>query len=382
MLLWVALGVLPLAFAGLLTRAMISLAPRLGLLDHPAARKVHVRVTPLGGGLAIYASVLGSLGLVVLAAWFVQRYPAYAAWLPPAAPTHAAGVLEKSPLLAMIALAGTIQMFLGLVDDWRGGISYQWRLLVEVGLVIGLVTQGVRVSIYTDSLWITVPVTVLWIVGLTNALNFLDNMDGLCAGVAFWASAFFVAVASLVGSLFIAGCFLVLAGALAGFLWFNWSPARIFMGDAGSNFIGYWLGTLTVIGTYNTPGFSHVTVLAPLCILAVPLYDSTTVISLRLLQGKSPFQPDKQHLSHRLVELGFQPKNAVLLIYLLCWTTGLGGLLLYFIAPEAAALAVLQVVCLLGIIALLEVASHRKARQLATNGIARRAEPAPARVET
>ena len=351
----------PLLVSWHTTKALIRWAPTIGLVDRPGVRKSHARVTPLGGGLALYGAVASTLGLVELAAWLVGRFPAVAQLAPPIVRLHAAGVRNQAGLVGLLVGAATVQLLVGLIDDYRrDGLDYRLRLGVEVALVSALALYGVRLSLFTDSLWVTVPVTVLWVVGLTNALNFLDNMDALSAGVTFIASAFFVVLALMTGNLFVAGCFLTLLGALLGFLRFNWNPAKIFMGDAGSNFLGFWLGTLTVVGTYHTAAFDHVTIFAPLCVLAVPIYDSTSVILLRILQGGSPFQADKQHFSHRLVELGFRPKNAVLLIYLVSTTTGLGALLLYFLEPVAAPLVILQVACMLGVIALLEVASWRR----------------------
>jgi UDP-GlcNAc:undecaprenyl-phosphate GlcNAc-1-phosphate transferase len=363
---------LPLAISWTLTRQLLNFAPRLGLVDRPGLHKRHTQVTPLGGGLAIYGAVVLTLALVVATAWLAERFPAAAALLPETARTHAPGVLRQSGLLALVLGAVTVQMAVGLVDDWRPrGLSYQFRLLVEVLLVVGLVTQGVSVTLFTAHSWITAPVTVVWIVGLTNALNFMDNMDGLCGGVALLASAFFAAIAWVIGDLFVGGCFLVLMGALAGFLRFNWPPARIFMGDAGSNFIGFWMGALTVVGTFHRPEFSHITVFAPLCVLAVPIYDSISVIALRLAQGRSPFHPDRQHLSHRLVELGFRPRNAVLVVYLLSLTTGLSGAMLYFLdgtwAISAAICVLLQVVCILGVIAMLEMVAYWRANRRAND---------------
>lgn len=349
-----------------LTRVMISLAPRLGLVDRPDPRKFHSKITPLGGGVAIYLSVVLSLGGVYLLAWLAQ-FPSVAKWLPEIALVHAPGVLSSGGLLGMIVAAASVQMLLGLADDWlANGLSYQLRLGVEVLLVLGLITQGVGLTLFMENLWLTAPITVLWIVGLTNAVNFLDNMDALSAGVSLIASALFATIAYLVGDLFIAGCFLVVAGALLGFLRYNWGPAKIFMGDAGSNFLGFWLGVFTVAGTFHTENIPHVTIFAPLVVLAVPIYDSSTVICIRIAQGRSPFHPDKQHLSHRLVQLGLRPKAAVSVIYLITITTGLGGVLLYHIHPAGAPLVVLQVFAMLGVIALLEYAAHRNSQRLAT----------------
>lgn len=352
---------IPLAACWIGTAAMIRWAPRIGLIDMPNARKVHSNPKPLGGGVALFAAIAGAqLGVVVLA-WVVHWQPTMLSRLPELVATHAPGVRSKTGMLLLMLAGGTIQMLLGLADDWRkSGLSYQIRLGMEVVMVAILVCCGMRATVFVNSFPLSAFITVLWVVGLTNALNFLDNMDALSAGVALWASVYFAAIALLMNSFFIAGSFAMVVGALVGFLWFNWPPAKIFMGDAGSNFLGFWMGALTVVGTFNVAGYSHVTVLAPLCVLAVPIYDSVSVIAIRLLQGKSPFHADKQHLSHRLVALGFSSRNAVLVIHLLTAVTGASGLLLYFVRPAAAPIILLQVLGILAIVGLLEaIAFHR-----------------------
>jgi UDP-GlcNAc:undecaprenyl-phosphate GlcNAc-1-phosphate transferase len=301
----------------------------------------------------------------LLFAWITAHVPWLASLAPEPLRIHADGILSRSGVLWWIAAAASVQMALGLADDWRDdGLDYRFRLLVEIGLVALLATQGICLQLFFVPHWVAVLITVIWVVGLTNAINFLDNMDGLAAGVVFLASVFFAVVMALVGSLFVSLSFVIVAGAVLGFLWYNWTPARIFMGDAGSNFLGFWMGMLTVVGTFIVEPFSPVTIFSPLCILAVPMYDSISVIAIRLKQGRSPFQPDKQHFSHRLTALGLTKPHAVLLIYLVCVTTGLAGVLLYFLtprmAPWVAPLVVLQVFCTLAVVALLEWAAHGK----------------------
>ncbi|MBL8851862.1 MAG: undecaprenyl/decaprenyl-phosphate alpha-N-acetylglucosaminyl 1-phosphate transferase, partial [Planctomycetaceae bacterium] len=160
----------------------------------------------------------------------------------------------------------------------------------------------------------------------------------------------------------VGGCLVVLAGSLAGFLVHNRPPAKIFMGDAGSTFVGLMLASLTLSGTFYEPGQSsrHV-ILAPLCILAVPLYDFTSVLLIRISQGRSPFHPDKNHFSHRLVDLGMTKPRAVLTVQFATLTTGLGGLLLYRLQNWVDALLVVALVlCVLTIIAILETAGRRR----------------------
>jgi UDP-GlcNAc:undecaprenyl-phosphate GlcNAc-1-phosphate transferase len=212
---------------------------------------------------------------------------------------------------------------------------------------------------------LTGALTVVWIVGLTNSFNFLDNMDGLAASVGLIAAALFAAAQVMVGSLFVPAVLLVLIGALGGFLVHNHYPARLFMGDAGSNFLGFLLGALTVTGTFTRygPEFSRYGVLAPLLVMAVPLYDTVSVIMIRLREGRSPFQADRSHFSHRLVDRGLSPARAVGTIDLVTLAGGLGTLLLHRLGPFGAAVVVAQTACLLGVVAVLEVSTVRSERR-------------------
>jgi UDP-GlcNAc:undecaprenyl-phosphate GlcNAc-1-phosphate transferase len=204
-------------------------------------------------------------------------------------------------------------------------------------------------------------VSVLWIVALINSFNMLDNMDGLSAGVAAIASAMLAAVllstpdpATSQPQLFVAGFLLVLVGSLLGFLWHNRPPARIFMGDAGSYFIGFYVAVATIMATFSGGDLPRHSILAPLCVMAVPLYDMASVILIRLRQGRSPFEADKNHFSHRLVDLGMTKVQAVLTIYLMTATCGLSALLLHQVDAAGAVIIVLLVTCVLLLVGILE----------------------------
>jgi UDP-GlcNAc:undecaprenyl-phosphate GlcNAc-1-phosphate transferase len=200
-------------------------------------------------------------------------------------------------------------------------------------------------------------------VGLTNAFNMLDNMDGLSASVGLIASVLFCGAQFAVGSLFVPAVLLVVVGALAGFLVHNHWPARLFMGDAGSNFLGFLLGTLTVVGTFTRVDqggtFSPYGVLAPLLVMAVPLYDMMSVIIIRLRERRSPFVGDRRHFSHRLVARGLTPPQAVWTIDLVTLAGGLGALLLHRLGEWGACVVVAQTFCLLGVVAILEFSARR-----------------------
>jgi len=348
-------------FLGLLLSALArEVAPRFGLVDRPGGRKAHRAPTPLGGGVAIWLTTVLMLGLggLVLA---VGRDA-----LPVALARHAGGAWARSGQMGLIMGLATIIMVMGLVDD-RLGLGWKLRLGVQVGLSVVAAASGVRVTLFLPfgSEWVSGAITVLWIVGLTNAFNFLDNMDGLAAGVGLIAAALFAAAQVEVDGRFVPAVLLILAGALGGFLVQNRHPARLFMGDAGSNFLGFLLGALTVVGTFTRPerDYSPLGVLAPLLVMAVPLYDTTSVILIRLREGRSPFEADRRHFSHRLVDRGLTPPLAVRTIYLVTLACGLGALLLPRLPPAGACVVVAQVACLLGVVALLEVSTNRPERR-------------------
>jgi UDP-GlcNAc:undecaprenyl-phosphate GlcNAc-1-phosphate transferase len=337
-------------------------APVVGLVDNPGGRKAHRAPTPLGGGVAIWLTVVLMVGLGALALGPGR------VWLPASVAVHAGGAWERVGELALILGLATVIMAMGLADD-RFGLGWRLRLGVQVGLAAVVVASGVRLTLFwpLDSKLISGAVTVLWIVGLTNSFNFLDNMDGLAAGVGLIAASLFVVAQVEVEGRFVPAILLVLVGALGGFLVHNAHPARLFMGDAGSNFLGFLMGTLTVVGTFTRPleGYSPYGVLTPLLVMAVPLYDTTSVILIRIREGRSPFQADRCHFSHRLVDRGLTPPLAVRTIYLVTLAGGLGALLLPrpWMDASGACVVVGQTICLLGVVALLEVSTNRPERR-------------------
>jgi UDP-GlcNAc:undecaprenyl-phosphate/decaprenyl-phosphate GlcNAc-1-phosphate transferase len=349
------------------TAVMRRVAPAVGLIDQPNSRKVHVVPTPLGGGVGVVAGVVAPLAVVQLLALQWSDAAALPAWIPAELAPHLPGLSARSGQLWSIVLAGGIIAALGLLDDLRN-LRWQPKMLVQVLVACGLVAGGVRGTLFIEVPWVGYALTVLWLVVLTNSFNFLDNMDGLSGGIGAIAAVMFSTI-MLTGTgephWFVGGFLLILAGSLAGFLMHNWPPAKIFMGDTGSCVVGLWLGCLTVVGTffdYERTG-THV-VLAPLCVLAVPLYDFSSVVLIRLSEGRSPFHADKCHFSHRLVEMGLTRTQAVLTIHLITLTTGLGGLLLYQVPGWAGALLVVGLVaCILAVIAILETAARRRERK-------------------
>lgn len=332
-----------------------------GLVDQPTLRKDHVAPTPLGGGLAIWLAVVV---IFAFASMVAIANPVWLANVPLGSflAQHQAGVVTKLGQLWFLLGGGTILMLLGLADDIRG-VSWKLRLLVEVVVATAIVLgMGLKLTVFLGVPVLTTLLSVLWIVVLVNSFNMLDNMDGLSGGVAFIACTMLAMVLLMSPEpgheepqLFVASMMLVLGGGLLGFLKHNWPPAKLFMGDAGSYFVGYWIAIATLLATYtNYRSPTPHAVLAPLCILAIPLYDMASVILIRLREGRSPFQADRRHFSHRLVQLGMTKFQAVVTIYMATIASGLSSLLLHRTDSVGAIIVILCVVAVLTLLANLE----------------------------
>ena len=369
-----------------LTWLLVRLGHRVGALDvaGSAGHAKALRAVPNVGGIAITAAVVvpmaAGLVLMALAGESIARdhLPALARWT---------DRIASSTPTAAVMLGGVLVLHvLGLVDD-RRPLGPFLKLGVQIAVAAVLVVWfDVRLLTVLDTAlplgsWPSCVITVLWIVVVTNAINFLDNMDGLAAGTAAIAAALFMVAAILNEQWFIAGTLGLLSGGLAGFLVFNFPPARIFMGDGGSLVVGFLLAVLTArttfygggdavgqlahgvqdvpdVGAAAAPGGGWYAVFMPLVVLAIPLYDFTSVTMIRLLQGKSPFVGDQQHFSHRLVQRGLSRRGAVLVIWSATLVTGIGGISLGSLQPWQAILVGVQTLAVLLMLALLEHASR------------------------
>ena len=346
-------------------------APSWGLVDRPGARKVHSTPTAMGGGLAIALGVFLPFAVGQAVLWWVTRLDSYEL-VPAVARPHLDGLLFRSAGLWTLLGGAAVLMVVGLIDDLRG-LDWRVRLLIQFLVATACVTtQGWRLTAFIElpllGSVVSIVLSVVWIVAMINSFNMLDNMDGLSAGVAAIATGLLAAVmlitpdpATQRPQLFVAGFLLVLMGALFGFLWHNRPPARIFMGDAGSYFVGFCVAIATLLATYaGYHSDAPHAIFAPLCVMAVPLYDMLSVIWIRLRSGKSPFEADRNHFSHRLVDLGLSKGQAVLTIYLTTATCGLGALLLHQVDFFGAVVVLLVVVCVLLLLAILETTARRK----------------------
>jgi UDP-GlcNAc:undecaprenyl-phosphate GlcNAc-1-phosphate transferase len=379
----VALAAMPsFLIAWAISGVLCRLAPKWGFVDRPGDRKIHKLPVAFGGGLAIWAGVVAPFAAAewLLVPWsrVFRDDPAAAqldfsfagewgARLAEFIEPHLPGLAARSSDLWFFLACGTVLVALGLVDDTRN-LDWRFRLVVEILVAAAVVFgRGWKLTLFVDWPILTDVVSMLWIVGLINSFNMLDNMDGLSAGVAAIAAAMLASVMLLTpepGSgapqLFIAGALFVLVGALLGFLVYNRPPARIVMGDAGAYFIGFSLAVMTTLATFSGNGTPRHAILAPLCVLAVPIYDTLSVLIIRLRAGRSPFEGDTNHFSHRLVALGLSKPQAVLTIYLTSAACGLGALLLHQVDFAGAIVVLLMVGCLLAVIAILEVTARRK----------------------
>jgi UDP-GlcNAc:undecaprenyl-phosphate GlcNAc-1-phosphate transferase len=359
------------------TALLVRLGHRIGALDSPGAagHAKALRKVPNIGGIAIAAATLVPLVAGLAAA---SLDPAVVSRIVPALAPHAERIASESGVWWAILAGGALMHVIGLVDDRRSLAA--WPKFIIQALIAGAVAGafGMQMVPMPES-WgsggvaLGIAVTTLWIVVVVNAINFLDNMDGLAGGVALVGAIVLCTAAFLVSQWFVAGALALLAGALAGFLLFNapWragSSARIFMGDGGSLFTGWMLALLSVRLTCADPddptyalGGAWYGWLLPALALAVPLYDLLVVSAIRIAQGRPPWLGDQQHFSHRLVDRGFTPRGAVMLIWLVSAIVGAGGLLIGSLRPWQAVLVGLQAVAALGVLALLEARPARGA---------------------
>ena len=266
------------------------------------------------------------------------------------------------PKLGIIFLGAFVIWLLGLADDlWN--LSPWLRLAVHILVALMLVACGLSVSLFFESAWIRAVLTVLWDVGLINAFNMLDNMDGLSAGVATIIAAAFLVVSLQTEQFFIAAFLCCFIGATTGFLVFNFPPAAIFMGDSGGTLIGYLLATMTVVFTFlkdGGPERPYFPIAVPLLMFGLPLFDMVTVVWIRIRSGCSPWRGDTNHFSHRLVALGMSSRQAVLTIYLVTATVSLGATALFYASTGAMIIILIQTVAVFTIIGILERAHPKK----------------------
>ena len=293
-----------------------ALALRVGMVDLPGPRKVHLTPIPMLGGLAMYAAV-------VIAVLFAFNGPARA---------QIAGIL----------IGGTLVAAIGILDD-RGLLHHQIKLFVGMPLAAGiLLVSGIHAQVFSvlvggrSGYLLDAVLTVAWVVGITASFSILDHMDGLCAGVAAMASVFFAMLAYLNGQTLVTTLAAAVLGAATGFLRWNFKPAKIFMGDGGAMFLGFLMATLGLkLRLENSTHLSGW--MAPILILGVTIFDTTLVTISRSRRGLLPFAtPGKDHAAHRLSNLGLGHRGAVLTLYLLGAIGGGAAVLVSYLSSRSA----------------------------------------------
>jgi len=353
-LILLAAGAAVLVLSTVLTVIARRIALRLDFVDQPGGHKSHRQPTPYAGGCAIFASAwLALIAAIILATIIPESWIVSTFGETPRA--YVGGARERATQLIVILVGGAVLHVMGLIDD-RRPLPAVAKLLVIVGVALLVATVGeVRIAEFAG-VGVSVALTTVWFIVIVNSLNFLDNMDGLSAGIATICLLFFAICGLMAGQVLVPALACVFAGAIGGFLIFNFPPARIFMGDAGSLVVGYSLATVSVLTTYYESGHGAppYALATPLVILAVPLYDFASVIIIRLSEGRSPMQGDQRHFSHRLVDRGLSRRFAVLTIYLATATTGLAATLLPGADLRQTITIVIMVLMVLSIVAILE----------------------------
>lgn len=299
--------ILAILISFIATPLVRKLAFKVGAVDIPKDnRRVHKEPMPLIGGLAIF------IGVVMVMLIFLP--------------------LNKSTV--SILLGGTIILMGGIIDDLRE-LRPKYKLIFQILAGVVLILGDVKVEFITNPFaksttllylnWLSIPITLFWVVGITNTLNFIDGLDGLSAGVAMISSLSLMVVAGRFEYTSVIIISAAVAGACLGFLPYNFNPAKIFMGDTGALFLGFMLAAISIEGVMKS--VATIAVIAPILILGVPIFDTTFAIFRRLLNGQSVAAADKGHLHHRLLNKGFSQKKAVLILYGISAAFGLFAIL-------------------------------------------------------
>ncbi|MBN2410428.1 undecaprenyl/decaprenyl-phosphate alpha-N-acetylglucosaminyl 1-phosphate transferase [candidate division KSB1 bacterium] len=315
-----------------------------GIVDNPGERKVHKTPKPLMGGIGIFSGFFITV-VANIVGFYLLFYSNFVQ-------THLQSVVKVFPQLhsvlpklIIILGGGFLIHLLGIIDDiFKEKISYQPKFIAQFVIAAFVAVYGIRTHFMPGQIP-DIIITSIWIVGITNGFNLLDNLDGLTAGVSIIASLILFVVAVLQGQIFFALMLAALAGASLGFLIFNFYPSKLFMGDSGSLFLGYMFGTLTVMGSYVVQSSaSLIPIVMPLLILSIPLYDTFSVMFIRWREGRSLFLGDKCHFSHRLLDLGMGHRSVVIFIYLVCFCVGMTATLLPYVSIAGSIVILIQAV--------------------------------------
>ncbi len=342
MLLYLCVFLVALLSTFLLTPVVKNFAPRIGALDKPGHRKIHVYPIPRLGGLAIYPGFTLALFTGMLWALF-------------------AGM--KISFLSMfgIILGGTLLLVVGIIDDIKG-LSALTKLAFQIVASVIAILAGVHITFLSIPLsgrlvlgFFSLPLTLFWLVGITNTVNLIDGLDGLAAGISAIASVTLFIVAIRTHQLGAAIMLAALAGSAIGFLRYNFNPASIFLGDSGALFLGFLLAAVSITGVLKST--LVIALVIPILILGIPIYDTASAIFRRLRARQPIFKADQGHIHHNLLREGFTQKEAVISIYLVCVVLSLGALLITAI-NAVQAVFILPLIIIFGFVSLIWVKSQ------------------------
>ena len=315
------------AFAGTLATSLLALplwrrwCLRTNLVDDPGQRKIHSEPVPLAGGFAVLTGILLPLaaGAILLKLGIVKISSASLI-------VH--GLDRRAVELAVLALGAVAITLLGWLDD-KHELKALPKFIGQIAVAVAVAAACKRVTLFVPSETFSYAVTILWLLTVINAFNFMDNMNGLCAGLGAIGAFFFAFIAAANGEYLVAVTGFLMCGALLGFLPWNFPNAKSFLGDAGSHLVGYLLAVMAILPHFYTKQNPRpLAVLAPLCVLAIPLLDLAQVTLFRTLNRKPFWLGDTNHLSHRLTRAGLSRTRAVLLLWALAVMLGAAACLL------------------------------------------------------
>lgn len=316
-----------IAFAGATATSLVTLpfwrrwCVRIGLVDDPGHRKIHDTPIPLAGGLAVLTGLL--LPLLIASALLRSDLFGDATTAPL---LH--GLSKRGWQLAAIVFGAAGMTVIGLLDD-RHELKPAQKFSGQLLIAFIVAWAGVRITMFVPNVVFHFAITMFWLLAVINAFNFMDNMNGLCAGLGAIGAGLFGLVSAFHGQYLVTLMALLMSGALAGFLPHNFPKARAFLGDSGSHLVGYMLAVLAILPHFiNRDQPNRLAIISPLLILAVPLGDMIWVVLLRWRKGQPFYVGDTNHLSHRLVRAGLSKTAAVMLIWLIALICGSGALLL------------------------------------------------------
>lgn len=342
------------ALAAVLTPLFARMARRWGAMDIPGERSLHAAPTPLLGGLAILAALIVTTVTHLAGAAWLAHNPEFLKPVLADLQFNLPGLSATWGRLGIIFAGGVAMSALGIADDFLA-LRVRTRLLIQLAIAIAIVSLGVRPSLAILPAPLPWLVGVLWLVGITNAFNLIDGVDGLATGLGAIASGLLGATMFLTDHPCTAALLFAICGACLGFLWHNWYPARVFLGSAGALFLGYMIGATTMVATFQSAETTWLfPMLIPALVCAVPLYDTASVIMIRIGLKKPIWEGDRSHFHHRLLKIGFSHRQCVAFMWLIALAFGLGGMLITRGGWMASLVVMAQAVVLICVVILME----------------------------